>query len=71
MRSETERMQLRALYRWEFEILENGEWYTHIDNLEIQWSVKHQHGACVIDGELNLIHNWETLDSLMEQTKIY
>lgn len=64
-------MQLKALKRWEFEKLENGEYYTVIDNLEIQWSVEHQHGACIIDGELSLIHDWDTLDNIMEQTAIY
>lgn len=71
MRSETEKMQLRALYRWEFEIIEDGVWYTKIDNLEIHWSQKHQFGAYVIDHSLKFLHSWEELDELMQLTPVY
>lgn len=64
--------QLRALERWEFNPgLRNYEWTITIDNLYIVWDVKHQMGAYVIDDELTLIHNWDELDNLMQQTAIY
>ena len=63
--------QKRALERWEFTKLPNGEYHTVIDDLEIQWSILHQHGVCIIDGDITLLHNFMELDDLMEQTKIY
>lgn len=64
--------QVKALNRWEFNPgLRNYEWTTTIDGLNIVWDVKLQMGAYVIDDMLTLIHNWDELDSLMEQTVIY
>lgn len=65
-------MQLRALKRWEFTRLEeNGEWWFYDDDLEIQWNMEQQFGAYTLDRELYLIHNWDELDSIMQQTSIY
>ena len=71
MRTETEKMQLRALYRWEFEITESGDWHFQFANLEIMWNVKHQQGAYIIDGQLSLLYDWDHLDDLMSQTAMY
>lgn len=71
MSTETKNMQLRALNRWEFKVDENGIYVTEIDNLKVAWSMEGQCGACVIDGELGLIKNWDHLDDLMSQTEIY
>lgn len=63
--------ELRALNRWEFEKLPNGEYHTVIDNIEIQWNVNHHHGVAIIDGQIQLLHNFYELDDIMEQTPIY
>lgn len=64
-------MQLKALERWEFEEVGKNEYATKIDNLVIQWNVQYQFGAYLIDGDLELIHNWDELDDLIQQTAIY
>lgn len=64
-------MQLRALNRWEFEECGKDEYSIRIDNLFIQWNVQCQFGAYLIDGSLELIHNWDELDELIQQTAIY
>lgn len=63
--------QLRALKRWEFEKLHNGEYHIVINNLEVQWCLSYQCGAYIIDGVLTLLHNWDELDDIMQQTEIY
>ena len=63
--------QVRALKRWEFDKRSESEWYTAIDNLEIVWDTKKQFGAYIIDGEISLIHNWDMLDEVMQQTVMY
>ena len=65
--------QKKVLHRdWKFECeqIEEGLYIFKktIENVQIVWCIKHQVGAYTIDGiSLELILNWETLESLMEQ----
>lgn len=70
-----ENMQLKALKRWEFkrEINGNGkEVYKLIqDNTTIIWSVNKQFGVMIIDDDVELLENWDMLDSIMQEMEIY
>ena len=69
--NEFKAMQLRALKRWEFEEVGKNEYATRTEGVLIQWNVQQQFGAYTFEGDLTLIHNWDELDSLMEQMEIY
>lgn len=63
--------QTNALFNWGFTPdSKNEEWEAEFENVQIKWNVKHQDGAYIIDGELSLIHDWDTVEDLMEQLDI-
>lgn len=63
---------VKALNRWEFEMVGKNEYATVIDGLKIMWNEETQSGAYTNQScELELIHNWNELDDIMELTSIY
>lgn len=66
----TQKKVLHREWKFECEQIEEGLYIFKktIDEVQIVWCIKHQVGAYTVDGEqLELLLNWETLESLMEQ----
>lgn len=61
---------VKVLNRWEFEKV-GLDYATTIDGFYIKWNEETQTGAYEYKGDLQLIHNWDELDEMMQLFPIY
>lgn len=61
--------RVEALFKWQFKARDKFciEWEAKVDGVYVIWNRKTDTGAYTIDGDLQLIHDWNGLESLMEQ----